>query len=153
MIELKGSNGGTVEPMILHLAKGTIILESLLKMKYSKVTLYEDYKDSTNTKTKTKKSKITLGDLLNSKEFNNKYYSNNNPTRYSFSINDLNLISTESIFGNYSIMCNNFIIAAMIRNTSAHSINWKDSFIKDYEIMYSHIIYAIFFIIVTEYNL
>ncbi len=153
MIILKGSNSGTIEPIILHLSKGTLIIESLLKMNYTIITIYEENSNLRNTRTRIKTKKITLGELLNSKEFNDKYFSVKEPSREKYSVSDLNLISEKPIFGNISNMSNNFTIAAMVRNTSAHSINWDDKFIKDYEVMYKHIIYAIFFIIDKEYDL
>jgi len=137
MIKLRSINGGTIEPMIIHLFKGAVIFETLIK----RTNKRPDGKDF-----------MVLNGLFTheTSPFVSKYPE--------FTINgghieQLNEILIPLINDEYS----NFVSAAFntvykIRNSTAHNLSWDDVFIDDnYEKMFLQIINSIFIVIQREY--
>lgn len=127
MIKLRGQHGGSTEPMIMHLFKGALIFESLVKY------AYPQYKS------------LTLGKLLPQLTS----YDNIFPTCNS--IKTLDEILDFIKMNNFS-QRNTFCVTYRLRNLSAHGLNWDDKFTLDlYEQLYRHIINAIFYILEKKY--
>ncbi|MFD1991394.1 hypothetical protein ACFSGI_15580 [Paenibacillus nicotianae] len=125
LVETRGEIGGSIEPIILHLFKGTLIVESLLKLHYDGKTLGEIYNDSKF------KSKYNLYDIK-------------------ISASSLNEVLDLKLKNKLKL---SFTVAGKIRNTTAHKLAWDDIFddIKNYNFLYNNIMNAIFYVIYTEY--
>jgi len=128
MIIFKSSYGGTIEPMILHLAKGALVFESILKTEYLN-----------------DRSKVTLGIILKDDNFKGKMKLS---SEISSSIADINDI--EVPVNNFSIV-DSFTCTSKIRNTSAHNLCWNDNFISKYDRYFEQVLFSIFYFIFNEY--
>ena len=122
-LEIRSSEGGSVEPFISHLFKGGLVYESLLKIFYQKTTLDKIYKDS---------------------GFKNDFLKT-----VSTSANTLNKIS--GAIG-ADDMQTAFDTTTQLRNTTGHNLVWDDIFSTNtYTRLYQQEINAIFHIISQKY--
>lgn len=129
MLELRGQNGGTIEPMILHLLKGAMILETLMKEHHNN-------------------EGSTLGAILSSTSIQNRYnYTSQNCQAQSLEqiINYLNGNDNDSVETAFHVTCR-------LRNTASHYLLWSDIFTSEnYIKLYKNILNAIFYVIQKEY--
>lgn len=125
----RSDRGGTIEPIILHLFKGSVIVESLLKLRFI--------------------NEMQLGSIYRHTDFKTDYVDVG-----SISSTNLNEIVSSNEFIQTNVKAA-FSITGKIRNTTAHKLSWDDVFEKysNYEIMYNHIVSAMFYIIKQEYEL
>lgn len=122
MIHNKGKYGGTIEPMIMHIFKGALIFETLLKKHYS--------------------GKMLGNTLQNCQSKYSFDFHQCTPSSFNdiFSYQNQNNKQTA------------FCITYKLRNKAAHKLNWNDSFTEShYEKVYQNILNAIFFVIQEEY--
>lgn len=149
IIHIMSKHGGSIEPILMSLFKGSLVFESLLKTCYQEDTI----------------SRLLLNDKFLEKHFDTKnkdiYYNtlisnnvvviNSFKTFFADSL-DSGICKLTNIYRNYNNVINDFIITARIRNTTAHSLNWDTVFndVDNYETMYNHIINAIFFVLIKE---
>lgn len=127
MIQYRGEYGGTIEPMVLHLFKGSLIFETLLKQTYPAYN--ED----------------GLGTILQKLQ-----------TDYNFSFDRCTPESFRDIFqyieDRHAFLQTAFCITYKIRNKGAHNLNWEDLFTSNnYEKIYQQILNAIFIVIQKGY--
>ncbi len=104
-IDLRSSEGGSIDPLLSHLFSGARILESLLGLKSNKPDLYNkivDLKTPLNISQKHLYGRKTLTDALST-------------------LNSLKKSGEK--FQNY-----NFAASYIIRNTTGHSLIWTDEF-------------------------
>jgi len=122
-LEIRSTEGGSVEPFITHLFKGGVVFESLLKIFYKGSTLPNIYK-------KPQFKKDFLKRVVSSANTLNKVYA---------------AISTEN-------MQTAFDTTTQIRNTTGHNLVWDDIFsATNYKDLYRQEINAIFYIIVKKF--
>lgn len=122
MIRNRGENGGTIEPMLMHIFKGALIFETLLKKHYTGTTLGN-----------------TLQNCQSKYSFDFQQCKPN-------SFNDI--FSYKNQNNKQSAFCMTY----KLRNKTAHKLNWDDSFTEShYEKVYQNILNAIFFVIQEEY--
>ncbi len=151
MIKLKSDNGGTIEPMILHLLKGSVLFESLVKIEY-----YDKAKqDLINEEARKKgispinvdadKFYVTLSNIFFNNDFKSKMGYTNNIKSNASDINEI--IVTINKFS----IVDSFTCTAKLRNTSAHNLCWDSRFISNYSGLYNHIIYSILYYIYNQY--
>lgn len=122
-INLRSSEGGSLEPFINHLFKGARILESLLKLKNKGSTL-----DS------------LLKNLKNELELDNCNFKGNK------TLASASLIFRSSKKSGKKFQEYNFKAAYIIRNTTGHSLIWPDESFdeKEYVLLHSALINTIF---------
>lgn len=129
MINLRGINGGTTEPMLIHLFKGALIFETLLKYVHPKC---KDIKGLGNILQKLAPNYVQIFPKCEPIETFEKI---------------IQFIKT-----NESPKETAFCITYKIRNKSAHDLNWKNEFtIKNYQNIYQEIINAIFYVLEKNY--
>lgn len=142
-VKFKSKYSGTIEPMILHLVKGSLLFESMLKIRYHtsvkhKILNKPSQRDRNNIY-------ITLANILHDPDFKTKMgYTKNIDTSES-NINNINIPPAK-----FSIE-DSFTCTAKIRNKSTHSLCWDDAFVRNYDQLYKHIIYSICYFIYKEY--
>jgi len=151
LIKLRSTNGGTVEPMILHLLKGSVLFESLIKVEYhdkiraGKIIRKAAKEDISVDDIDVGSIHVTISDILQDENFKkNMGYKG----IVKSSISDIGKIS---IPPNCFTIKQSFGCVAKIRNTTAHNLCWDDLFIKNYDKLYLHIIYSIFYYIYRQY--
>ncbi len=131
MIRYKGKYGGTIEPIILHLFKGALIFETLIK---------KQYKGNSNT----------LGRILSESDTETRY-------NYNFRSGECSASLLEDIFDFISLNDDNtaetaFHITCKIRNTTAHNLIWNDIFTVDkYNKLIDKVLNAIFTVIHRDF--
>jgi len=136
MLKLRSKDKGTIEPVIMHLFKGALIFETLLKTVY--VKNYRGQKIE------------TLGGLYG----NNSYKSKKYPNLKALSANSFRqLVSsikrTKKL--NLSVYFRN---TTKLRNMTGHNLKWDDIFqsIDNYETLYRQERNAIFYFIQKEFS-
>lgn len=114
MLELRSSEGGSIEPFLTHLFKGCLILETILKL----VPLGN--------------TKRTLGQAIKAHATTLDMDSNNLPGHVS--LNDIvkGLNQQIKLQKNYQNIC--FYTALGIRNTTGHKLSWEDDFLGEPEL-------------------
>lgn len=134
MIHLKSIYGGTIEPMILHLFKGALIFETLLKKYHFKdLSLKYGPKNVNN-----------IGGILQKSEIT---------SFYNFVFTNCSEASIKNIFKYIKDHDDDSIETAFhstcrVRNTTSHKLNWDEDFsVENYEIVFKQIINAIFYLI------
>ncbi len=142
MIELRSIHGGTIEPMVIHLFKGSIIFETLLK-KTNKRPDGTDY---------TQLSGIFDKDGDKGSPFPSKYPEFQMVGGHVDKISDIIQSLNE---GNYkNNISSAFNTVYKLRNSTAHKLSWDDIFNKDnYIMLYNQVILAILYVIYKEYDL
>jgi len=140
MIRLRGKHGGSIEPMITHLFKGTLIFETLMKKHYLDKYMQKHPKE--------KSHKVNLGNLINFNYVQGKYnFSNSKHCRASSIGKILKFLDDEP----YSLETT-FYVTCKIRNTAGHYLLWTDLFTeRNYKTFYDNILDAIFYLIREEY--
>ncbi len=132
-LKLQSDNGGSIEPFLIHLFKGGLIFESLLKYCYQL--------DDNGNPTK------TLGSIFNTtnfkKDFNNKVNTSSNSLREIVDNIKANDIETS------------FNTASQIRNTTGHNLVWDNIFDtpSNYEALFEQQVNAIFYVISVKFLL
>lgn len=131
-VKLRSGSGGSIEPVLIHLFKGGLLFESLLKQ------LYPNQSNGKPTE--------TLGDIFKTANFKNAFLQTVN--QRSFALRSI----LEDIKSND--MQTAFNTASRIRNTTGHNLVWDDIFGKpeDYKKLYDQTMNAIFFIITKKYS-
>ncbi len=135
LINLRSIPKGTIEPWLIHLFKGGLLFESIVKLKFPK----KDCGDGI----------ITLGDLRYNSAFIKKYFSSDK-SQFKTSANDLNNIIAE--INSYNIK-SIFSTTSKVRNVCGHNIISSDVFdnIENYNRLYEQIIYSILHFIKNEW--
>jgi hypothetical protein len=132
-IRLRSNGGGSVEPFLTHLFKGSLIFESLLKH------LYPAKDNGSPTK--------TLGDIFNqSAAFSTDFFTG--VTTTASSLEDiLTLARTATSFKDA------FDITARVRNTTGHNLVWNDIFnvVENYQMLFDQQMKAILYIISIKF--
>ncbi|WP_321421711.1 hypothetical protein [uncultured Methanobacterium sp.] len=134
MIQLRSINGGTIEPMVLHLFKGAVIFETLLK-KYHFNDLSKKYGS---------KNVNNMGGILQKLEIK---------SFYNFNLRFCSETSLKNIFKYAKDNDNESIETAFhsicrIRNTTGHKLTWEENFsVSNYELIFKQIINGIFYLI------
>lgn len=131
-LELRSEQGGSIEPFLLHLFKGGLIMESLLKLKYKFMDNGKQIK--------------TLGDIFNCcKVFKDDF--NFTPETSAVGL-DVILATALS----KTALEDAFSITAKLRNTTGHKLFWDDIFDdpKNYEILFDNELKAICYIILEK---
>jgi len=142
MIDLRSAHGGTIEPMIIHLFKGAIIFETLLK-KTCKRPDGDDY---------IQLSGIFDKDGDKGSPFPSKYPEVEIAGGHIDKIGDIIQSLNEGKYKNN--ISSAFNTVYKIRNSTAHKLSWDDIFSKDnYILLYNQVILAILYVIYKEYNL
>lgn len=131
MLSLRSKIGGSLEPILTHLFKGCLVVESILKTKYPRF------------------KRGTLGDILRDTVVK-KHLGVKSPT----AIGKVDLSDIKKYLGEKSkYEETNFNITYGIRNTAGHNLGWTDIFDnpKIYENLYKSIIQTIFWTIYKLY--
>ncbi len=127
-LELRSTMGGSIAPFIIHLFKGALIFESLLKYLYVK-------------KDEIKKVK-TLGNIFDLPTFKKDFFAI--PKTSSYSIKAIyDYVPDNSIESA-------FTVTTMLRNTTGHNLIWDDEVFKDsqkYEVLFQQEMNAILYLI------
>jgi hypothetical protein len=129
LIDLRGYHGGSTEPMIMHLFKGSLVFETLFKL------------DSSNSP--------TLGTLIKNL-FGTRFFEDYKCTKREIETykDIINYIKKDEFGFPYTAFC----VTQKIRNLSAHDLNWENSFtVENYESIYNQIIYAIFYVLEQKF--
>ena len=125
MINLRGTNGGTIEPMIMHLFKGSLIFESLLKKYHPSEAL-------------------TLGQIFREigSDYGLKYEGKN---CYAGTLEEIfDIIDSPS----FNKIEKAFYTTCRIRNTTGHNLSWNNVFsCENYEQLYKNVLNAILIVI------
>ena len=122
-LEIRSSEGGSVEPFISHLFKGGLVYESLLKIFYQKTTLDKIYKER-------RFKEDFLKEVSTSANTLKKIYD-------AIGADDIQTA---------------FDTTTQLRNTTGHNLVWDDIFSTDtYTRLYQQEINAIFYIISKKY--
>ena len=140
MLLLRSVKGGTIEPFLMHLLKGTVIFESLIKEIAQKKSWVMD---SGNENGKFIK---TLGNLNYCSTFTSKYCKlDSNKT-----VNDLqDILNLIQLFDIHTAINTVYLL----RNKVAHDLRWNDVFndVTNYEKLFQQIINAIFIVIQKDF--
>jgi hypothetical protein len=130
-LELRSTEGGSMEPVLTFLFKGGLIFESLLKY------LYPEKDDGSNCQ--------TIGDVFKSKNFKDDF--NNTIKVGAKSLKDV----VDDIKGNDAT--NVFEITSKLRNTTGHNLVWDDVFNdpNNFLKLYQQQINAIFYLIQKKF--
>lgn len=129
LIELRSVHGGTIEPIVMHLFKGALIFESLLKKQYPQ-------------------HGSNMGKILKAiqKEFKFKF-DNSFTSCFEQIIDYVNLNNDNTIEKSFNTVYK-------IRNTTAHNLIWNDCFNeKNYKEMFKQVMNAILNFIYKKYVL
>jgi len=132
-IQLRSNGGGSVEPFLSHLFKGSLIFESLLKHLYG-------VKDNGSP------SK-TLGDIFNyTTAFSADFFAG--VTTTASSLEEILSLST-----NATSFKSAFDITARIRNTTGHNLVWNDIFneARNYQRLFEQQMKAILYIVSIKF--
>lgn len=129
-IKIKSKNGGSIEPIISHLFKGSLIFESLLKEFYNFSTLEKIFNDQQSTFQHDFRFRSHL------KTFEN---------------NGIAIIAKST---NKQDRRTAFEVTARVRNTSGHKLTWPDQFNEqNYMKLFNQQINAIFYVIIKHFNI
>lgn len=128
-LRLRSSVGGSIEPFLLHLFKGGVIFESLVKMKGAGI------------------GTSTLGRSLDAHSRNNNALGvmfNRNDFPNGISLDEaINLVSDPQISQD-SFPMRAYKITYALRNTTGHTLAWLDQFDENtYEILFRYVMGAI----------
>ena len=126
MLSLRSKKGGSLEPFLVHLFKGGLIFESLMK------------------KENPRRDDDTLRDFLKDEKIQKKYHTGTIKAKFSGTIKEI----INYCQGNNSSKVA-FVTAAKIRNATGHNLALSDEF-KDpnnYTLLYEQVINALLFII------
>lgn len=131
-VKLRSGFGGSIEPVLIHLFKGGLLFESLLKQ------LYPNQDNGKPTK--------TLGDIFGTTNFKNDFLQTVNQKSFALKtiLNDIKNNDLQTAFNT----------AARIRNTTGHNLVWDDIFDQpnNYKKLYDQTMNAIFFIVTKKYS-
>ncbi|GAF77909.1 unnamed protein product [marine sediment metagenome] len=129
-MKLRSKNGGSIEPFIVHLFKGGLIFESLLKKKYADTA-----------------EGNTLGSYLN--EALADLELGTHPIyrrRSSYTLSDV--INLLPVWNSESFQEKAVAVAYTIRNTTGHDLAWPDQFnINIYDEIFESLLNAILWVI------
>ncbi len=139
MLSLRSSEGGTIEPFLMHLLKGTVIFETLIKKIAAQRSWSMD--SGTNTGSQIK----TLGNLNYCSSFTSNYCL----LQKQAPIATIGDILTQT-FANKTEEAINTVY--FLRNKIAHDLRWDDIFTADnYEKLFRQIINAVLIVIHKEF--
>lgn len=137
MLKRRSIGKGTIEPFLLHLYKGTLILESILKEAYSSF------------------SGLTLGKILNdpfvARDLDVRLCQTGGVCR---TLDDISKNLLPYLEKNSSRKQDEWLtIALSLRNVTSHSLLWPDIFNENtYYKLYRHVLYSIFYIIHKKFS-
>ena len=135
MLTLRSRDKGTIEPVIIHLLKGALIFETLLKTIYPKNDSGQLIK--------------TLGGLYKNSSYKSKRYPNLEKLSAKSFRQLLAFIkkSKKTTFPGY------FRNTTKLRNMTGHNLKWDDVFdnISNYELLYKQERNALFYLIQKEF--
>lgn len=109
-LRLRGSGGGSLEPFVVHLFKGGLILESLLKF------LYPKRRDGKPTE--------TLDQVFKTEDFRNDFVQKVKTSART-------LQAVHECIKNQSDLPTALNVTAQLRNTTGHNLVWDDIFTED----------------------
>ena len=139
MLSLRSSEGGSIEPFLMHLLKGTVIFETLIKKIADQQSWRMDSGKNTGKQIK------TLGNLNYCSSFTSNYC----PLQNQAPIATIGDILTQ-IFTNKTEEAINTVY--FLRNKIAHDLRWDDIFtVNNYEKLFRQIINAILIVIYKEF--
>lgn len=140
MLLLRSSEGGTIEPFLMHLLKGVVIFETLIK-EVAKRNVWK--MDSGNQNGNDIK---TLGNLNYCSAFTSKYCRLKDQVTIHYIQDVLNLISKNDLETAINV-------TYLLRNKVSHDLRWDDIFDKpvNYEKLFRQIINAILIVIHKEF--
>lgn len=131
-IQLRSSNGGTIEPVLTYLFKGGLIFESLLKH------LYPNRNGGCPCE--------TLGHIFHTSAFRADFIS----TVQTMAVSLKDIVDA---IGNNNDMQTAFNTSSRLRNTTGHNLVWDDVFddTENFKTLYHQLVNAIFFIIKVKF--
>lgn len=131
-LQLRSSDGGTIEPALTYLFKGGLIFESLLKHFYPN-------KDNGN-------QVKTLGDIFQTSNFKADFLQSVNTSSSSL-LDIVNVVSNSDLQTAFNTV-------SKLRNTTGHNLVWDDVFNKvdNFKLLYHQIINSLFFIISKKFK-
>jgi len=145
-LKIRSDNGGTIEPYLIHLFKGCLLFESILKLIYPgsgeqlAAILNKEKIDLNFDKSQTTRNFIGGNDLIG--------YLKNKRETLDLIINTM----LPSINNNLEITDEWIAITYALRNVSAHKLSWPDNFNEaNYEKLYKSILYSILYLIFKKY--
>jgi len=141
MLNLRSSEGGTIEPFLVHLLKGTLIFETLIKI----VGHNKDWKIDSGGK-RLGESIRTIGELHYSSSFTSKYCSLEDAREINNLHDVMDFIKTNDIKTAINV-------TYFVRNKIAHDLRWDDIFedIEKYELLFKQVFNAILILIFKEF--
>ena len=144
MLLLRSSDLGTIEPFLIHLLKGVVIFETLIKVVSTKNSWMVDT-DKNGNRLSNPTQITTIGKLGYCSGFKSKYC-----TVKKENINDLSGLLGLTYSDKTTEVIN---ITYMLRNSVAHDLRKEDVFanIANYDKLFASVIDAIFVIIRKEY--
>lgn len=137
LMELKGDESGSIEPFLIHFRKGTIILETILKERYSSL------------------SGLTLANILNDpfviKDSGLKLL---DLGKVGSTLEDLvKVLIPYFDRGAYDPQNKWITIAYRLRNVTSHGLPWSEIIdATTYKKLYRQILFSIFYIVDKEYS-
>ena len=129
-LELRSTQGGSIEPFLTHLFKGGLIFESLLKHLYPQKDNGQPVK--------------TLGDIFQTTNFRNEFLINVQTS--AASLEDVLAVAQQK-----SVQVA-FDTASRIRNTAGHNLVWNDVFtMVNYRTLFEQQVDALLYIVATRF--
>jgi hypothetical protein len=146
MLRLRSEHGGSIEPFLVHLFKGGLIIESLLRLEYPTVTLKEKKKKVTRTPK-------GMGEFFKDDAFNIRYGLYQVKTNLRKSLRTLKEIIAYSKKDGSPTRA--FITAYRLRNLTGHTLARTDEFKnpEDYSHLYNQVMNAVFYVIAVKLKL
>jgi hypothetical protein len=144
-LKIRSDRGGTIEPFVLHLLKGCLIFESLLKLIYSS------------------RSPSTLADILNDAFIRDDLNYCKNPKTINKDLighiagvrNTLQDIIVHLLpyLEKKSYVSDQWItLSYALRNVTTHNLSWPDKFnLENYEKLYKSVLFSIFYLIYKKF--
>lgn len=144
MNRLRSEHGGSIEPFLMHLFKGGLIFESLIRLENPNVTI---------AKKRKRVKPSTIGEFFYSGRFNKKYALKDIDKDRNKSLRTLKEILTYC--KNQSGPTKAFITVNKLRNFTGHTLARTDEFRdpEDYSHLYHQAVNALFYVIAKKLKL